>query len=251
MRLKLGLVAALVLSLGLVGCRSKEQIDADSAAKKGELDKLQGKWKVVSRTGDEDEDEDAEPAEPNAYYVIEGDLMKFVYKGADGKTEEYGRKKMSLMADKEPKQVDLTYVDEAGKPMKERKVKKGITGKKKTSTTDMKDVAVYKVEGDKLTMAISYDEKNRPTGFTTAKGTSSYVLTLERIKDGTEKAAETPAAAPASPETVPTAKSPATAPTAKSPEAVPTAKTPVTVPTTKSPETAPTTKSPATVPTTK
>lgn len=191
MRLKLGLVAALVLSLGLVGCKSKEQLDADSAAKKGELDKLQGKWKIVSRTGDEDED--AEPAEPNAYYVIEGDLMKFVYKGADGKVEEYGRKRMSLAADKEPKQVDLTYVDEAGKPMKERKVKKGFTGKKKVSTSDMKDVAVYKVEGDKLTMAISYDEKNRPTGFTTAKGTSSYVLTLEKIKDGTEKAAETPA----------------------------------------------------------
>ncbi len=200
MRWKLGLIAALVLSFGLTGCKSNEQLDADSAAKKGELDKLQGKWKVVSRMGDDEED--AEPTEAGAYYVIEGDLMKFVYKSADGKVEEYGRKKMTLMADKEPKQVDLTYVDESGKPMKERKVKKGITGKKKVSTSDMKDVAVYKVEGDKLTMAISYDEKNRPTGFTTAKGTSSYVLTLERIKDGSEKIAE---AAPTT-KTVPTTK---------------------------------------------
>ena len=90
MRLKLGLIAALVLSIGLTGCKSKEQLDADGAAKKGELDKLQGKWKVVSRMGDDEED--AEPTEAGAYYVIEGDLMKYVYKAADGKVEEYGRK---------------------------------------------------------------------------------------------------------------------------------------------------------------
>ena len=191
MRSKLVLALALVFAVGSVGCKSKEQLDADGAAKKGELDKLQGKWKVVSRVGDEDED--AEPVEPNSYVVIEGDLLKLVSKGADGKLEELSIKKMSFTTGKEPKQVDLTYVDEAGKPMKERKVKRGITGKKKVSTGDMKDVGVYKVEGDKLTMAISYDEKNRPTGFTTAKGTSSYVLTLEKFKDGTEQPAVTPA----------------------------------------------------------
>ena len=187
---KLGLVALFAIALAFAGCKSKEQTEADSAAKKVEQDKLQGKWKVVSRTGDDEEDVDA-PA-PTAYYVIEGDTMKFVYTGNDGKVEEYSRKKMTLMADKDPKQVDLVYLDENNKPMKERKVKKGFTGKKKVSTSDMKDVAVYKVEGDKLTMAISFDDTKRPTGFNASKGSSSYVLTLEKIKDGSEKPSETP-----------------------------------------------------------
>ena len=191
MRFKLGLAALFAITLALAGCKSKEQTEADSAAKKAESDKLQGKWKVVSRMGDEEEGEDVAAA--TAYYVIEGDTMKYVYKGTDGKEEEYSRKKMTLMTDKDPKQVDLTYLDENNKPMKERKTKKSFTGKRKTSTWDMKDVAVYKVEGDKLTMAISFDEKNRPTGFTSAKGSSSYVLTLEKIKDGSEKNADTPA----------------------------------------------------------
>jgi uncharacterized protein (TIGR03067 family) len=190
-RYKLGLVALFAITLAFAGCKNKEQVEADNAAKKAEQDKLQGKWKVVSRMGDEEEDVDAPAA--TAYYVIEGDIMKFVYKGNDGKEEEYSRKKLTLMADKDPKQVDLVYLDENNKPMKERKVKKGFTGKRKTSTSDMKDVAVYKVEGDKLTMAISFDESKRPTGFNAAKGSSSYVLTLEKIKDGTEKPAESPA----------------------------------------------------------
>ena len=190
MRYKLGLVALFAVAFTFAGCKSKEQTEADTASKKAEQDKLQGKWKIVSRTGDEEEDVDA-PA-PTAYYVIEGDTMKFVFKGNDGKDEEYSRKKMTLMSDKDPKQVDLTYLDQANKPMKERKVKKGFTGKKKVSTSDMKDVAVYKVDGDKLTMAISFDDTKRPTGFNAAKGSSSYVLTLERMKDGSEKPSETP-----------------------------------------------------------
>ena len=191
MRFKLGLAALFAFSLAFTGCKSKEQTEADNAAKKGEQDKLQGKWKVVSRMGDEEEGEEAAAA--TAYYVIEGDTMKYVYKGGDGKEEEYSRKKMTLMTDKDPKQVDLTYLDENNKPMKERKTKKGITGKRKTSTSDMKDVAVYKIEGDKLTMAISFDETKRPTGFNAAKGSSSYILTLEKIKDGSATPAETPA----------------------------------------------------------
>ena len=76
-------------------------------------------------------------------------------------------------------------------PLKETKVKKGvISRKRKVTTSDMKDLAVYKVEGDKLTMAIGFDDK-RPTGFLSTKGSSSYVLTLEKIKDGSEKPADT------------------------------------------------------------
>ena len=189
MRMKLALATMFTFGLACAGCKSKEQTEADNTAKKGEQDKLQGKWKVVSRMGDEDEE--AEAPAPSAYYVIEGDIMKFVYKGNDGTETVYDRKKMTLMADKDPKQVNLTYVDENNKPLTERKVKKGFTGKRKVSTSESKDVAIYKVDGDKLMMAISFDEKNRPTGFTSTKGSSSYVLTLEKIKDGSEKTSET------------------------------------------------------------
>ncbi len=190
MRFKMGLMAMLALCVAFAGCKNKAQVEAETAAKKVEQDKLQGKWKVVSREGDEEEGE--EPAAASSYYVIEGDIFKFVYKGTDGKEEEYSRKKLSFPADKDPKQLDMTYVDESGKPLKEAKVKKGFTGKKKVTTTEMKDVAIYKIDGDKLTMAISFDDKKRPTGFTGTKGSSSYVLTLEKIKDGKEPA-ETPA----------------------------------------------------------
>ena len=129
--------------------------------------------------------------EPNSYYVIEGDIVKHVFK-IDGKEEELSRQKLSFTTDKDPKQVDLTYVDENNKPIKEKKTKKGVLSKKrKTTTTEVKDVAIYKVEGDKLTLAIGYDDK-RPTTFLGSKGTSSYVLTLEKIKDPNAKLDETP-----------------------------------------------------------
>ena len=190
MRFKMGFMSMLALCVAFAGCKNKAQVEAETAAKSVEQDKLQGKWKVVSREGDEEEGE--EPAAASSYYVIEGDIFKFVYKGSDGKEEEYSRKKLSFPADKDPKQLDMTYVDESGKPLKEAKVKKGFTGNKKVTTTEMKDVAIYKIDGDKLTMAISFDDKKRPTNFSGSKGSSSYVLTLEKIKDGKEPA-ETPA----------------------------------------------------------
>ena len=189
MRFKLGLLAMLALSVAFVGCKNKAQVEAETAAKKGEQEKFQGKWKVVSREGDTEEE--GEMVEPNSYYVIEGDIVKHVFK-IDGKEEEISRQKLSFTPDKDPKQVDLTYVDENNKPIKEKKTKKGVLSKKrKTTTTEVKDVAIYKVEGDKLTLAISYDDK-RPTTFLGSKGTSSYVLTLEKMKDPNAKLDETP-----------------------------------------------------------
>lgn len=190
MRFKLGLMAMLALSIAFAGCKNKEQVEAENAAKKGEQEKFQGKWKVVSREGDTEEE--GEMVEPSSYYVVEGDIFKHVFKTGDGKEEELSRQKLMFVADKDPKQVDLTYVDENNKPMTEKTTKKKILSKKrKTTSTEMKDVAIYKVEGDKLTLAISYDDK-RPTTFLGSKGTSSYVLTLEKIKDSNAKVDETP-----------------------------------------------------------
>jgi uncharacterized protein (TIGR03067 family) len=191
MRIKLSTIAMFAAVLVFSGCKSKEQSEAENAAKKAEQDKLQGKWKITSRVG-ETEEGDAEAPEPNAYYTIEGDIMKFVLKGANGQEEVLERLKLVLMPDKDPKQVDMIYVDENGKEITTKRTKKGLTGKKRTSTTTLKDVAIYKLEGDKLQFNISFDDKKRPTDFTAPKGSSRYVLTLEKIKDKSETTTETP-----------------------------------------------------------
>ncbi len=163
--------------LVLSGCKSKAQIEAEQAALKAEQDKLQGKWKLASRSGDDDED----APEPNSYYVIEGDIMRFVYLNKDGKEDVFVRQKLALTVDKEPKQMDLTYVDDAGKPITTTD-KIRSRGKTKTKTTALKNVAIYQFDGDKLKICISYDEKKRPTDFTAPKGSSRYVVTLEKMK---------------------------------------------------------------------
>jgi len=164
----------------LVGCKSKEQRDAEAAAVKAEQDKFQGKWKIASRTGERDEEEGADEQPTGLFYVFDGDTMKEVFIGKDGKEDVFGRRKMAIMTDKDPKQVDLTYVDDAGKPITAN-VRKG---KGKSKRTTFKDVAIYKFDGDKLTLAISCDEKSRPTDFTAPPKSSRYVLVLEKFKAG-------------------------------------------------------------------
>ncbi|HEX4609444.1 MAG TPA: hypothetical protein VH092_14700 [Urbifossiella sp.] len=85
MRRFLSLAVVCAAGLVVVGCKSKEQVEAEKSAIKAEQDKLQGKWKVASRTGEQQEDEDAPP--PSSYYVIEGDTLKLVYLDKDGKEE--------------------------------------------------------------------------------------------------------------------------------------------------------------------
>jgi uncharacterized protein (TIGR03067 family) len=164
----------------VVGCKSKEQRDAEAAATKAEQDKFQGKWKIASRTGERDEDEAADEQPTGLFFVFENDIMKEVYVGKDGKEDVWGRKKMAFLTDKDPKGVDLTYVDDAGKPITAN-VRKG---KGKSKRTTFKDVAVYKFDGDKLTLAISWDEKSRPTDFTAPPKSSRYILVLEKFKAG-------------------------------------------------------------------
>jgi hypothetical protein len=110
----------------VVGCKSKEQVEAEQAAIKAEQDKLQGKWKVASRVGDdedeadkdakdEDKDKDKEKPELTNYlaYAVEGDILKQMWVEKDGKETVFVRYKMTIIPNKEPKQVDLTEVDEA------------------------------------------------------------------------------------------------------------------------------------------
>jgi len=177
--LSLTLVGALVVAFG--GCKSKEEVEADKAALKAELDKLQGKWKVASRTADAEADDDA-PA-PSSYFVIEGDILKLVFVDKDGKDEVIQRQKMVIGHNKDPKTVDLIYVDENGKEITATSSTRS-RGKTKTKKTTLKDAGIYKLDGDKLQFCISFDEKNRPTDFTAPAKSARYVLTLQKMKDG-------------------------------------------------------------------
>lgn len=188
MRLRNLLVTLSLIGLvGFTGCKSKEQLDADAAALKAETDKLQGKWKIVGRDGDKDEEAEEAPADSTgSFYVISGDVLKYVFINKDGKEETLFQQKLGIKTGTTPLQVDLIYIDENGKTMKSRTTKRGITGKRKTTTSDLKDVAIVKVEGDNLTFCISGDEKNRPTDFTAPAKSSRYLLKLEKVKVATE-----------------------------------------------------------------
>ena len=177
-------LAAVALAAGTLvaaGCGGKtpEQKEAEKAAFK----EFEGKWRIVSREADPD-DGDAEKPDPTMYYKIDGDLMKLVFKGASGTEETDMFQKITLGSDKSPKQIDLTLTDEKGSPIKTSTSKRsGLTGKRKTTTSVIKDVGIYKLEGDKLTLCMSWDEKKRPTDFAAPRGTSRFMLVLERIKD--------------------------------------------------------------------
>lgn len=182
-------------TLLVVGCKSKEQVEAEQAAIKAEQEKLQGKWKVASRVGDsedeedkdakdEDKDKDKEKPELTNYlaYAVEGDILKQMWVEKDGKETVFVRYKMTIIPNKEPKQVDLTEVDEAGKPVTQTQRTRGLRGKTKTKTTTLKYQAIYKVEGDKMSLCISFDDKKRPADFDPKKGSAAYAVSLEKVK---------------------------------------------------------------------
>jgi len=176
--------AVFVAALALTGCKSKEQADAEAAALKAEQDKLQGKWKFASRVGDtEDEDEKEDKPEPTSYlaYSVDGDILKQYWVDKDGKETVFVRYKLTVIPNKDPKQVDLTEVDEAGKPVTETR-RTSSRGKTKAKKTTVKYMGIYKVEGDKLSLCISYDDKKRPTDFEPKKGSFSYAVSLEKMK---------------------------------------------------------------------
>jgi uncharacterized protein (TIGR03067 family) len=174
------------------GCKSAEERAKEDAAKKVELDKIKGKWKVVSREGDKDEEAEEidESKKAGYFYIIDGESLREVYIDKTGTEEVITRQKLRISLDKDPKKVDMLYVDEAGAVMKSRTVKKSFTGKKRVATTELKNVAIYKVDGDNLTFNISFDDTKTPTDFTAPPGSSRYILKLERVKDGTEKKEE-------------------------------------------------------------
>ena len=186
MKMRHGLMFVALLGFILPGCKPSEQAQAEKAAVEAEMKALEGKWKIASREGTQSEDEDGTEkpeAEATYYYILDKDILREEYKDKDGKIEVISRRKITVVPSKTPKTIDLVYVDENGKEIKERSTKKGITGKKKTTTTVLKDVGIYKLEGTKLELCISWDEKNRPTDFTAPMKSSRYLVKLEKVTE--------------------------------------------------------------------
>ena len=171
------------LGLTLVGCKSSEEKAADKKVVQDELDKLQGKWKIASREGEADPDgeEDKEKGDKGLVITIDKDVLSYAYDG-----EVSSRRKMTLRPSKETKEVDLVYVDEKGKEMTNTSRTKVTSGKKKgkikETKTTLKEQAIYKLDGDKLTLCIAWGDKNRPTDFTTPPGSGRYSMTLQKVK---------------------------------------------------------------------
>jgi uncharacterized protein (TIGR03067 family) len=175
--LRKGIVLAGLVCLLIIGCKSSEQTEAEKKAAKADLDKMQGKWKVASREGaavdPDDVDDDSKPKEDKGQVmVVDNDILQSTYDG-----EVYRRQKMTLMAHKEPKQVDLVDVDENGKEL-ERKITKRKKGKTRTTTKKIKQVGIYEITGDTFKLAVSWTDKSRPKDF--SAGSNKYIMTLKK-----------------------------------------------------------------------
>jgi uncharacterized protein (TIGR03067 family) len=181
-------LVAFALTATFVGCKKPEEIAAEKATLEAEQAKLQGTWKIASREGEEDPE--SEVSGKGAEFVIEGDILKRMFNG-----EVESRQKITLYPKTDPKQIDLLYVKADGSPETYQIKKKGKGKKKdKIETKTIKQKGIYSVEGDKLKLCLSWDDKNRPTEFTTGPGLGRNLLILQKIgassKDDKEKKEE-------------------------------------------------------------
>lgn len=186
-------VMAALFGLTMTGCKSPEEAAADKKLLEEEQSKLQGKWKIFSRDGESDPDgeEDKEKGDKGLVITIDKDVLSYAYDG-----EVSSRRKMTLRPSKDPKEVDFVYVDEKGKEITTTSRSKVASGKKKgkvkETKSSIKEQAVYKIDGDKLTLCIAWGDKNRPTDFTTPPGSGRYSMTLQKVKSGDAPKEEKP-----------------------------------------------------------
>lgn len=168
----------------LVGCGLSEEQQKQKNEADADLKALAGKWKIVNTEAAADEgDESDSVADTNYYYIIENNILRVEKGKAGAATTPTGtRKKLTLTGGKSPKQIDLVHVDEKGNDLKEPVRKDKIIGKgKKTVNKSVKELGVYKLDGDKLELATTYST-TRPGEV--SDGTDRIYIKLERVKDG-------------------------------------------------------------------
>ncbi len=176
-----------VALLGFVGCKSAEEIEKEKKALEAEQTALKGDWKFDRSEGDAEEGEGAKADSKGLHYIFDGDKLREEW---NGKAEHYYRVTLRPMSD--PKQIDLTETDEKGTTIqveRARPVKKKGRTEWVRSKADVKRIGVYKIEGNTLTINLSWDDKDRPSGFTAPAGKGYYVQTFKKA-GGQEKPAD-------------------------------------------------------------
>jgi len=143
------LLAIAAMGIFLAGSASEDE-------KQTEMNKLQGAWKSEVSVVDGTKRWTSVTIDGTAWIsennVEQGGMgqtgvVKFTYK---------------LNTSKKPRQIDLTWAEFANKGKVE--------------------LAVYKLEGDKLTLCFSQMGKERPKGFEVKEGSGQSLLLLERVK---------------------------------------------------------------------
>jgi len=120
------------------------------------LEELQGEWVLIARQVDGKKSTDDEVQELQIQIIIKGDSLLFKSLG----DKDWQASTLKIDASKTPKTVDVISKD---------------------STKDKKSLlAIYKVEGDLLTVCNSLEE--RPTQFSADKGSGRALLVYKRTK---------------------------------------------------------------------
>lgn len=154
------LLLANALLLAGVGCGADPRAKAELAA-------LQGVWQVVNDDGTIDS---------HTHYEITGDRMKMVSVDSVGKRMEIERFKMQMRPGHTPAQIDLETPGVP--PVSVRRTWSYTTGGRGRRFVVEKhfSAAIYKLEGDTLTICMGNTTGDRPTAFDPAAHPRSLVL---------------------------------------------------------------------------
>jgi uncharacterized protein (TIGR03067 family) len=124
-------------------------------------DALQGKWRSTSSTRD---GEKLDGAKKWTVLVVDKDAISWEESTLKGDFGETGVVPFSYKLDpsKDPKTIDLTLTKYANK------------GKKQ--------LGIYRLQGDELTICVSWKDKARPKKFESERSSGYQLLTLKRVE---------------------------------------------------------------------
>ena len=143
------------VSLFAFFCLSRFLCAAGAESDKEDLDRLQGKWQVVSRVFD------GKPGKTGGIWLISGNKLYY----NDAKTD-YAI--LKLDATQKPKAFTF-----------EQQFENETSSDKGNETGN----GIYKIEGDTATICVATFGKERPKTFESKKGTGDVLTVLKRVKE--------------------------------------------------------------------